>query len=38
MNDRKIANGVDYDGVKFPVQEKKLVQLKLKTAFALFFL
>ena len=37
LNDRKIANGVDYDGVKFPVQEKKISTIETKNSICINF-
>ena len=36
--DKNLANDLDYDGIVFPVQEKKFSNIKKKTTFALMYL
>ena len=36
--DKKLANDLDYDEIEFPMQEKKIARLKLKTTFVTFVL
>ena len=38
QKDKKLANYLNYDGIKFPVQEKILINLKWKIIFASMFL